>query len=94
MTQTLIDSQDSLVSQCDRSILCCHINTTHKIQLIRIRNIPDLHFERVIFPGQRLMFEALPEAKLEICTSPYITLVVRCQNLRVSEVFTPEKALT
>ncbi|MEO1447426.1 MAG: DUF1830 domain-containing protein, partial [Cyanobacteria bacterium J06635_11] len=40
------------------AILCCYVNVTSKIQVARVTNIPDWYFERVVFPGQRLMFEA------------------------------------
>ncbi len=33
---------------------------------MRIVNIPNWYFERVVFPGEQLVFEALPEAVLEI----------------------------
>jgi hypothetical protein len=85
MTPTLAPAQKSLASQCDRNILCLHINITQKIQIIRIPNIPNLPLERVIFPGQRLMFEAEPEAKLEICTTETVTILVPCQQLRITE---------
>lgn len=49
-------------------ILCCYINATSKIQVARISNIPNWYFERVVFPGQRLVFEAPNEAQLEIHT--------------------------
>ena len=85
MTPTLAPAQKSLASQCDRNILCLHINITRKIQIIRIPNIPNCHLERVVFPGQRLMFEAVPEAKLEICTTETVTILVPCQQLRITE---------
>ena len=50
-------------------ILCLHVNTSSQIQIIRIVNIPDLDFERVVFPGQRLSFWAVSEAVLEIYIS-------------------------
>jgi hypothetical protein len=37
--------------------------------VIQIVNIPNWHFERVIFPGQRLLFYAPPNADLEVQTS-------------------------
>lgn len=52
----------------DGSILCCYVNATSQIQVARITNIPNWYFERVVFPGQRLVFEAAPEAVLEIHT--------------------------
>lgn len=91
MAQTLAPAQKSLASQGDREILCLHVNTTRKIQIIRIPNIPNLPLERVVFPGQHLMFEAIPEAKLEICTSETVTILVPCQQLRVTEIFTEQQ---
>ena len=52
--------------EAERAVLCAYVNATSKIQVARIRNIPNWYFERVVFPGQRLIFEAMPEAYLEI----------------------------
>lgn len=94
MIQTLPDSQTSLTSKCDRLILCCYVNVTAQIQVIRIQNIPNLHLERVVFPRERLMFEAVPEAQLEIRNSQNITVIVPCQNLQVSEILRNQKTST
>lgn len=48
------------------SILCCYVNATSQIQIARITNVPNWYFERVVFPGQRLVFEANQTAILEI----------------------------
>jgi hypothetical protein len=50
----------------DRNLLCCYTNPTRHIQVVRISNIENWYFERVVFPAQRLMFEAPPEAHLEV----------------------------
>jgi hypothetical protein len=50
-------------------LLCCYINATSKLQVIRIANIPNWRFERVVFPRQRLLFEAPPGAEIEVQTS-------------------------
>ena len=50
-------------------ILCSYKNKTPTLQIIRITNIPNWCFERVVFPGETLLFEALPEAVLEIYIS-------------------------
>ena len=49
-------------------ILCCYQNPKASIQVIRSTSfdIPKWHLERVIFPGQRLMFYAPPQAKLKV----------------------------
>ena len=52
----------------DRRVTCCYVNATSSIQVARITNIENWYFERVVFPGQRLMFEAVPHACLEIHT--------------------------
>jgi Domain of unknown function (DUF1830) len=57
---------DPLPSDAPEKALCCYVNATNKIQIARITNIPSWYFERVVFPGQRLVFEALPQALLEI----------------------------
>jgi len=49
-------------------ILCYYVNVTNRLQMAQIKNIPGLRFERLIFPRQRLLFEAIPEAMLEIYT--------------------------
>ncbi len=86
MSQTLTSSGKSLTADsCDR-ILCSYTNVTSRIQIIRIANIQNLHLEQVIFPGQRLIFEAVPEAKLEIQVSEKNTLSVTCKQLQVIEI--------
>ncbi|KAM3095017.1 DUF1830 domain-containing protein [Phormidesmis sp. 146-12] len=49
-------------------ILCYYVNVTNRLQIAQIKNIPGFRFERLIFPRQRLLFEAIPEAMLEIYT--------------------------
>ncbi len=70
-------------------ITCSYINATSSIQVARITNIDNWYFERVVFPGQRLIFEAVPEAKLEIHTgmmaSSILTDTIPCEKLRVRE---------
>lgn len=79
---------DSLPTEQPERILCCYVNATSKIQVARITNVPNWYFERVVFPGQRLMFEAIPEAQLEIHTgmmaSAILSDTIPCERLRVS----------
>lgn len=55
---------DPLQATCE--ILCTYKNATSKIQVVRIVNISDWYFEKIVFPGEQLLFETLPEAELEI----------------------------
>jgi hypothetical protein len=78
---------DPLPSGAPGQILCCYVNATSKIQIVRITNIPNWYFERVVFPGQRLVFEALPEAQLEIhcgmMASAILADTIPCDRLRI-----------
>ena len=78
---------DALPSEDDPALLCCYANVTSKIQIARITNIPNWYFERVVFPGQRLMFEAVPSAQLEIHTgmmaSAILSDTIACEKLAV-----------
>ncbi len=68
-------------------ITCCYVNATSKIQVARITNISNWYFERVVFPGQRLMFEALPYAQLEIhcgmVASAILSDTIPCERLQI-----------
>ncbi len=70
-------------------ILCCYVNATSHIQIARISNIANWYFERVVFPGQRLVFEALPDALLEIHTgmmaSAILSDTIPCSRLCVDD---------
>lgn len=83
---------DHLPSDNSDPMLCCYVNATSKMQVVRITNIHNWYFERVVFPGQRLMFEALPEAQLEIHTgmmaSAILSDTILCERLAVD----PEEA--
>ncbi len=64
-------------------ILCYYHNRTHELQVARIASTDQI-FERVVFPGQRLLFEALPDAILELLSASR-TDAIRCKLLQVSE---------
>lgn len=70
-------------------ILCCYVNATSKIQVARITNIPGWYFERVVFPGQRLIFEAVPDAMLEIhcgmMASAILSDTIPCDRLLIED---------
>jgi hypothetical protein len=80
---------DPLPSNNKDQILCCYVNATSQIQIARITNIPNWYFERVIFPGQRLLFEAMSDALLEIHTgmmaSAILSDTIPCDRIAVDE---------
>jgi Domain of unknown function (DUF1830) len=67
--------------------VCCYVNPTGQIQIARIANIPNWYFERVVFPSQRLLFEAPAQALLEIHTGTIASAIladtIPCGRLRV-----------
>ncbi len=80
---------DSLSSPDDRNIICCcYVNSTSQIQIARITNIHKWYFERVVFPGQKLLFETLDYGHLEIHTgmmaSSILSDKIPCQQLIVT----------
>lgn len=80
---------DPLPSEHYGQILCGYVNATNHIQIVRITNIPNWYFERVVFPGQRLLFEALQSAHLEIHTGMMVSAIlsdkIPCNCLRIYE---------
>ncbi|GAP99038.1 DUF1830 domain-containing protein [Leptolyngbya sp. NIES-2104] len=74
-------------SQVSAATLCCYTNATRHIQIVRIVDLPNWYFERVVFPGERLMFEAPQAAHLEIHAGARSTLTdtISCERLRVRD---------
>ncbi len=66
-------------------LVCCYVNATSQIQVVRITDVPNWYFERVVFPGQRLMFTCPEEAHLEIYAGTMGVLddTIPCKELRV-----------
>jgi Domain of unknown function (DUF1830) len=85
---------DPLPPEQSGKILCCYINATSKIQVARISNIPNWYFERVVFPGQRLVFEAPRKGQLEIHTGMMASAIlsdkIPCDRLMLEETDTHE----
>jgi hypothetical protein len=79
--------QNSSTLQMDSRILCFYKNTTSQIQIARISNIGKYCFEQIVFPGEKMLFEAVPEAELEIhmesTTGGILANKILCSNLQV-----------
>lgn len=80
---------DPLPNDQNKALLCCYVNATSQIQVARITNVEDWYFERVVFPGQRLVFEALSHGILEIHTgmmaSAILSDTIPCPRLVMQE---------
>ncbi len=100
----MVQSLPASPENCSDLILCYYENATKQMQLVRIANVPTNNslnhnkshsnrfnqgYERVVFPGQRLLFEALPDALLEVhaCAAPHALLAgIPCSRLKVKEI--------
>lgn len=84
---------DPIPSDSPNRAICCYVNATSRIQVVRITNVPSWYFERVVFPGQRLVFETLPEALLEVhcgmMASAILSDTISCESLRIHEDDSP-----
>lgn len=80
---------DPLPGGARNALLCCYVNATSHIQIARITNIANWYFERVVFPGQRLVFEAYSEALLEIHSGMMASAIlsdrIPCDRLRIND---------
>ncbi|PZV08710.1 MAG: hypothetical protein DCF22_19780 [Leptolyngbya sp.] len=80
---------DPLPSEQRSVITCCYVNATSRIQIARITNMPNWYFERVVFPGQRLIFETMPESLLEIhsgaMASAILADTIPCDRLQIED---------
>lgn len=76
---------DTVPNDKNSNIVCCYVNATSQIQIARVTNISEWYFERVVFPGQRLVFEAPLEAILEIhsgmMASAILSDTIPCRRL-------------
>lgn len=84
---------DSLPPNHSSYLVCCYVNATSKIQIARISNIPNWYFERVVFPGQRLVFETPATSLLEIHTGMMASAIlsdkIPCDRLCILEEQNP-----
>lgn len=84
---------DPISSGASGQITCQYINATSKLQIVRIENVANWYFERVVFPGQHLSFQAVSEAVLEVHTSDMATTIladrIPCTEIRYAEHLDP-----
>lgn len=76
---------NSVLDESQEKILCCYINTSNENQVIQIVSLDNLIWGKVVFPGQRLLFEAVISDQLEIKTPENVTAKIPCYELRVRE---------
>jgi len=85
----MVQILDPLPSNSSNQVVCCYVNASSQIQIAKISNVPNWYFERVVFPGQRLVFEAVIGASIEIHTgsmaSSILSDTIPCDRLQINE---------
>ncbi|MGD1849951.1 MAG: DUF1830 domain-containing protein [Cyanophyceae cyanobacterium] len=80
---------DPVPSDGSKPVLCSYVNATSRIQVVRITNVANWYFERVVFPGQRLVCEAPGMGQLEVHTGMMASAIlsdrIPCHKLAVQE---------
>lgn len=70
-----------------QSILCTYQNQTKFWQIIKIENVKDFHWEKVVFPWQTILFNTIKQAKLTIYSTNNATAIltdtIPCLKLQV-----------
>ncbi|MEL6499812.1 MAG: DUF1830 domain-containing protein [Cyanobacteria bacterium J06623_1] len=81
-------SNSTLTQQASKK-LCYHVNSTNRIQLIRLWNGKKYQLEKIVFPQQRILFIATPEEILEVHTKQeseqVLAAIFVCHNLQVKQ---------
>ncbi len=94
MQKTMSQILDSVPEEHDQKLVCCYVNATSKIQVARITNVHNWYFEKVVFSGQQLIFEATIDAQLEIhsgmMASSILSDVIPCIQLQIQSDSLPE----
>ena len=72
-----------------KSILCAYQNRTSSLQIIKIENLDSFYWEKVVFPWQRILFNAVEQAELTIYSNENATAIltdtIDCLRLQVSD---------
>ena len=71
-----------------QSIICTYQNTTNLVQIVKIENVKNFYWEKVVFPCQIILFNTIEQANLTIYSSSNITAIltdtIPCRSLQVS----------
>ncbi|MEB3831246.1 DUF1830 domain-containing protein [Phormidium sp. CCY1219] len=79
---------ESVASKTGKRVLCYFANPTSNIVILRSGHQKSQNFERIVFPGERLFFEASSRDSLEVYQSGSSGLdlveTMRCDRLQVN----------
>lgn len=68
-------------------ILCAYQNRTKHLQVVKIENVANFCWEKVVFPSETILFEAIKQAQLKIFSNDssraLLTDTISCNRLQV-----------
>ena len=59
-----------------KSIICAYQNRTSSLQIIKIENIKNFSWEKVVFPGQIILFNTIKQAESTIYSNGNATAIL------------------
>jgi len=65
----MTSTTDSQLTDTSTPLLCAYANSTRDLQFVRIVNVLNGYFEKLLFPKERLLFKTPPNAELEVYAS-------------------------
>ena len=72
-----------------KSIICAYQNRTSSLQIIKIENVKNFYWEKVVFPWQTILFNTVKQAELTIYSNDNATAIltdtIACLKLQVSD---------
>ena len=70
-----------------KTILCAYQNRTNCLQIIKIENVTNFYWEKVVFPYQTILFNTIKQAKLTVYSNDNATAIltdtIPCLKLQV-----------
>ena len=69
------------------SILCAYQNRTNSTQIIKIENVVNFYWEKVVLPWQTILFNTVKQAELKVYSNNSFTTIVSdtipCSKLQI-----------
>lgn len=82
-------SETLLTDETSEQILCFYINASTEIRIIRLENSQNCSLDRIVFPGDKILFIGEPKAHLAIYTGSkgkgILSHIIPCASLQVEK---------
>ena len=83
-----ISKHEKISPESKKMVTCYYVNRSPWLEILRISNVDLWYFEKIVFPHQRLTFDAPHEGLVEIYTSesgdPALADRLSCEQLKIT----------